>query len=81
MLFAATMPSGLEGPSAPDALVDAGGPRPVVHWQEGPGSQGEPPRDALDAWAAATRALLDGLLRRGRAKAAPAKRLTPGRTP
>lgn len=67
MLFATKMPSGLEGLSQPDALIDASGQRPVIHWVEGNASEGEGPKDAVDAWAAATKQLLDGLLKKKRA--------------
>lgn len=66
MLFASKLPSGLEGTAAPDALIDLGGPRPQVHWHDAAGAGGEAPKDALDAWAATTRQLLDGLLSRRR---------------
>lgn len=66
MLFAAKLPSGLEGTAAPDALIDAGGPRPQVHWHDAVGAQGETPKDADEAWAATTRQLLDGLLSKRR---------------
>lgn len=66
MLFEAALPAGLEGLSAPDALVDVSGPRPTVLWHDAPGSSGEPPKDALDAWASTTKQLLDGLLSRRR---------------
>jgi hypothetical protein len=68
MLFATRMPGGLEGDAAPDAFIDAGGSRPVVYWSEGASTPGEPANDALEAWAQVTRQLLDGLLRRRRAK-------------
>jgi hypothetical protein len=68
MLFATKMPHGLDGDAAADALIDASGPRPVVHWLEGHGTQVEPPKDALDAWAHVTLELLDGLLKRRRVK-------------
>lgn len=66
MLFAAKLPSGLEGAAAPDALIDVGGPRPQVHWHDAAGSSGEPAKDAGEAWAATTKQLLDGLLSRRR---------------
>lgn len=68
MLFATRPPSGLEGDAAPDALIDASGPRPIVHWLEGLHPEVEPPHDTVEAWAQLTRSLLDGLLRRRRAR-------------
>jgi vWA domain found in the FtsH ternary systems/N-terminal helical region fused to the FtsH ternary system vWA domain len=64
MLFATKMPSGLEGDSAPDALIDAGGPRPLIHWLDSVNAEGDGPSEAVDAWAAATRQLLDGLMKK-----------------
>jgi hypothetical protein len=64
MLLAAKLPSGLEGTAAPDALIDVGGPRPQVYWRDAAGAPGEAPRSADEAWAAATKALLDGVLSR-----------------
>lgn len=64
LLLTAKIPSGLEGPAAPDGLVDAGGPRPRVHWIDA--QLAEPPVDAsaAEAWAAAARQVLDALLSR-----------------
>jgi hypothetical protein len=64
MLFATKLPSGLEGTSAPDALIDASGPRPRVHWVDTTPEVEEEVMVAADAWAKLTRALLDGLLKR-----------------
>lgn len=64
MLFGTKMPSGLEGLAQPDAFVDANAPRPVVHWVEGAAQGGEPPKDAVEAWARTTKELLDGLLKK-----------------
>ncbi|MCC6335561.1 MAG: hypothetical protein IT380_16415 [Myxococcales bacterium] len=66
MLFAARMPSGLEGPAAPDAILELGGPRPQVHWHDAAAPAHEAPKDALEAWAGTTKQLLDGLLTRRR---------------
>jgi hypothetical protein len=66
MLFEATLPAGLEGAAAPDALIEVSGPRPVVHWHDAAGAAGEAPKDTLDAWAMTTKQLLDGLLSRRR---------------
>lgn len=65
MLFAARLPAGLEGDAAPDVLIDVGSARPKVLWAEAPLLQGEETfTGAAEAWAAATRALLDGLLKK-----------------
>jgi hypothetical protein len=64
MLFATRMPSGLEGEAAPDALIDASAQRPVIHWLDGQNAEGETPVEAVEAWSAATRQLLDGLMRK-----------------
>lgn len=66
MLFGAKMPSGLDGLSRPDAFVDAGAKRPVVHWLDAASTGETELADALGAWEATTRQLLDGLLRRHR---------------
>lgn len=66
MLFASKLPSGLEGNAAPDALIDVGGQRPQVHWHDATGLPADAPKDALDSWAATTKALLDGLLTKRR---------------
>jgi len=66
MLFATKFPAGLEGLAQPDALIDASGPRPVIHWVEGTSAEAESPKEAVEAWAAATRQLLDGLLKKRR---------------
>jgi hypothetical protein len=66
MLFEAALPAGLDGQSAPDALVEVSGPRPTVHWHDAVGAGADAPKDALDAWAATTKQLLDGLLSRRR---------------
>jgi hypothetical protein len=64
MLFATRMPSGLEGEAAPDTLIDASGPRPVIHWLDGVNADSDPASEAVEAWSAATRQLLDGLMRK-----------------
>ncbi|MEW5740832.1 MAG: hypothetical protein AB1938_18075 [Myxococcota bacterium] len=66
MLFAAKLPGGLEGEAAPNALIDVSGPRPMVHWHDAAVAGGEAPKDAVEAWAATTRQLLDGLLSKRR---------------
>jgi hypothetical protein len=65
-LFAARWPPGLEGPAAPDALIDVASPRPQVHWHDAAAPPAEPPSSAVEAWAATTWHLLDGLLSRRR---------------
>jgi hypothetical protein len=64
MLFATRMPSGLEGTAAPDALIDASGTRPRVLWTDATQEVEAPTQLAADAWAATTKQLLDGLLKR-----------------
>ena len=64
MLFATKIPSGLEGQAAPDAIVDASGPRPRVHWAEATTEREPVASTAVEAWAETTRQLLDGLLKR-----------------
>ena len=65
MLVAAKLPSGLEGDSAPDALIDVGQARPRVMWKDAASLQAEEAfPSALEAWGAATRGLLDGLLQK-----------------
>jgi hypothetical protein len=70
MLFGVGAPVALDEVARPDATIDASGPRPVVRWADGSQSVAELAADATEAWAAGTRALLDGLLRRRRARAA-----------
>lgn len=70
MLFGAATPAILEGPGAPDAYVDASGPRPTVLWLDGTHADAEAHDDATEAWATTTRQLLDGLLRRRRVRVA-----------
>ncbi|MFZ5439814.1 MAG: hypothetical protein ACOZQL_07380 [Myxococcota bacterium] len=64
MLFCTRLPSGLEGPSAPDALIDVSGPRPRVHWADATQEAPDTSANASEAWASTTRQLLDGLLKR-----------------
>ncbi len=64
MLFATKIPSGLEGDAAPDAIIDASGPRPRVHWAEATTEREPTTANAVEAWAETTRQLLDGLLKR-----------------
>lgn len=65
LYFTAKMRSGLEGTSAPDAIIDLGEARPRVHWAD---AAGETPIDPAlaggDAWAAMTRQILDGVMKR-----------------
>ncbi len=72
MLFVTTLPPGLAGDSQPDALVDVGALRPVIHWLDAQPAVAESPKDSAGAWEHATKALLDGLLRRQRRAGAPA---------
>ena len=71
MLFVTKVPSGLEGASQPDALIDVGSSRPAIHWVDAHAGPTEAPKDTPEAWAQATKALLDGLLRRPRRAGAP----------
>ena len=64
MLVATRLPSGLEGNAAPDALIDADGLRPKVHWIDATQESAEPFATAAEAWTATTKQLLDGLLKR-----------------
>ena len=64
MLFATKVPSGLEGTAAPDAIIDASGSRPRVHWAEAVAERELAASTAAEAWAETTRQLLDGLLKR-----------------
>lgn len=64
MLFATRIPSGLEGPAAADAIIDASGPRPRVHWAEAIAEKEPAVATAVEAWSETTRELLDGLLKR-----------------
>ena len=64
MLCATKIPSGLEGTAAADAIVDASGPRPRVHWAEATAEKDPVFANAAEAWAETTRQLLDGLLKR-----------------
>ncbi len=71
MLFATKLPSGLEGASQPDALIDASKQRPVIHWVDAHAATQDAPKDTAEAWAHATKELLDGLLRRQRRAGVP----------
>ncbi len=73
MLFFTKIPPGLEGTGAPDALIDASTARPVIHWVDAHAADKEVPKDTAGAWALATRALLDGLLRRQRRAGMPTR--------
>ena len=64
MLFATKIPSGLEGAAAADAIIDASGPRPRVHWAEATAEREPVASTAVEAWSETTRELLDGLLKR-----------------
>lgn len=64
MLFCTRLPSGLEGPSAPDAIIDVSGPRPRVHWADASQEVDDGATNGSEAWASTTRQLLDGLLKR-----------------
>ncbi len=70
MVFGASPPEHLEGDRAPDAYVDASGSRPLVRWLDGTHVEVEGAGDAMEAWAATTRQVLDGLLRRRKARVA-----------
>ena len=70
MLFGVGPMRGLGADAQPDAYVDAAGTRPSVHWVDNGHADPDAPTDATEAWAATTRQLLDGLLRRRRARAA-----------
>ncbi len=60
----AQFPRGLEGEAAPEAIIDAGGPLPRVHWLK-PGPAREVVQaNAADAWSAVALELLDGVLKR-----------------
>lgn len=62
--FTTKLRAGLEGDAAPDAIVDVSDARPRVHWL----SAAEQPLDEAlksgEAWAAMTRQLLDGVMKR-----------------
>ena len=64
MVFATKIPSGLEGPSAADAIIDASGPRPRVLWAEASSAPEPVTANATEAWAETTRQMLDGLLKK-----------------
>lgn len=64
MVFATKIPSGLEGASAADAIIDASGPRPRVLWAEATSTPEPVATNAVEAWAETTRQLLDGLLKK-----------------
>lgn len=64
MLFATKIPSGLEGLAAADAIIDASGPKPKVHWAAATPEREPVLATAAEAWAETTRQLLDGLLKR-----------------
>ncbi|MFT3710537.1 MAG: hypothetical protein QM817_23175 [Archangium sp.] len=64
MYFTSKMRSGLEGTSAPDAIIDVGASRPRVHWADGVETPIEQSLTGADAWAAVTRQILDGVMKR-----------------
>lgn len=63
-VLAAKFPPGLEGDAAPDAVIDAGGPLPRVHWATPTAQREAVKTGAAEAWAATALELLDGVLRR-----------------
>lgn len=71
VLFAARIPSGLEGPAQPELFVDVGGPQPRVHRLDGHAPAEGPGEDARARWGEATRQVLDALLKRPRAPSLP----------
>lgn len=64
VVFAARFPPGLEGESAPDALVTASGASPRVHWSTPSLDRLETADGALAAWSEVTLQLLDGVLKK-----------------
>jgi hypothetical protein len=64
LLFATKMPAGLEGDAAVEAVIDAAGAGPRVHWAQPAGERERGFANAAEAWAETTRQLLDGLLKR-----------------
>jgi hypothetical protein len=70
LLFGAGLPPAALALWGLDGIVDAAAPVPRVLWPEGGPADLGPADDAVEVWAAATRQLLDGLLRRRRARAA-----------
>lgn len=64
LVLAARWPEGLDGDAAADALIDAAGPQPRVHWAAAIPEREQEPVGALAAWSTVTRELLDGVLRR-----------------
>lgn len=64
LLFATKVPSGLEGDAAVDAIIDAQGPMPRVHWAETTSEKESTFTTAAEGWADLTKRLLDGLLRK-----------------
>jgi hypothetical protein len=64
MYFTSKMRSGLEGTSAPDAIIDVGASRPRVHWADAPETPIDQALTGADAWAAVTRQILDGVMKR-----------------
>jgi hypothetical protein len=65
--FTARAP-GLEAEALVDAVVEVGGPRPVLHWHRAAVAAGEVAPDAATAWVTTTRLLLEGLLRSPRSR-------------
>lgn len=63
LLFAAKVPAGLEGDAAADAIVDASGPTPRLHWAQPEPEHAPAFATAAEAWAELTRRLLDGVLK------------------
>lgn len=64
MVFAAKFPKGLEGDSAPEALITASGSSPLVHWSTPSLDRAESAEGAMAAWSHVTLQLLDGVLRK-----------------
>jgi hypothetical protein len=68
VLFTARRLPGLEAEASVDAVVEVGGPRPVLQWDRGAVASGEVAPDAATAWVTTTRLLLEGLLRSPRSR-------------
>ncbi|MGV3625208.1 MAG: hypothetical protein ACO1OB_30625 [Archangium sp.] len=64
MVFAAKFPDGLDGDSAPDAIVTASGSSPRVHWSSPSLERAASTEGALAAWSQVALQLLDGVLKR-----------------
>jgi len=64
MYFTSKLRAGLEGDAAPDAIIDVGDARPRVHWRDAPEQPIDAQLKSADAWAAMTRQILDGVMKR-----------------